>query len=588
MNRPYTVPRRTFLAATLTTMTAAAAGCGFSGNTGDDSANKSGTRQAGARTGTLRVSMLPVATIDPAISGGSSTGNIIQTALWEGLVVLDADDATAVQPGVAEKWDISGDRLTYTFHLRDNATWSNGDRVTAKDFEWNWRRMLTPAIAGEGLPSYNPSTGVVGAVEYMNGETKDFSTVGVKALDDSTFEIKLEQPNPTLLLSLAQYAFMPVHPATMEAAGNKWLNGKNWVSNGAYVLKDFRINDGTSLVANNHYWDSASYHIAGIDVKFNDGGTTADLLSYQTGEIDVSGRIEDDLDSVTSSDVAKELVSSAPNQIRELILLNSENTALNDVRIRKALSMAVDRQALANLAKPCIPGNSMIPAMIKDSDKIPGVKFDVDAAKALLAQAGHPGGEGLPTIMLMDYQSSPWVEAISEMWQKNLGVGVKYDNIERGLFGERRTSLMPADYVGFYALNTAVTPPMTFAALQRILPTAAASVGGLNVMPPAAAKKYLAMVKAGTGSEKLAAFLDQNRLPEAQAAVDLAKKAVAETDETAQSQLLIQMCTAWNDSYTDIPLLWGGYNLLVKPYVKNLRLWPFGSVFSTRGASIQK
>jgi ABC-type oligopeptide transport system substrate-binding subunit len=591
MNHVQPIGRRTFLAASLAAVGAAATACGFSssGESSSGNSDQGGSDGAPAPGGTLRMAMLPVAEIDPAIAGGASNGQIIMTGLWEGLVVLDADDPSNVLPGVAESWDVSGDLLTYTFHLRADARWSNGDAVTAQDLEWNWKRILTPGIAGEGAPSYNQANmRVAGAGDYMNGTTEDFADVGATALDEATFEITLEVPNATLLLHLAHYQFLPLHPPTVEELGDDaWLDPENWVGNGAYVLDSFRVNHSAVLLPNEHYWDAENYHLDRWEITFNDGGTTADLLSYQSNEIDVTGRIEDDLEAVTTSNVAGELMSAPPNQMRQLIILNSRNTVLNDVRIREALSIAIDRVALGEIAKPAVPGNSMVPDVIEGSERIPGVEFDVDRALSLLDEAGYPEGDGLPTITLMDYQSSPWVEAIGQMWRDNLGVDVSIDNIERGLFIERIEELMPENYVGFYALNTSVSPPVLEAAAQRILPAPSARIGGINLVPPDVAEEFLAAVSGGAPPDEFLAILDGNRYPECENAVDLAKQALAETDPDKQFELLVECAIARDQSFVEIPVLWGGYNLLVKPNVKNLKLWPFTSVLTTKGVFIE-
>ena len=590
MNHARPIRRRTFLAATLAGAAAVSTGCGFSGDQNDSDTDDGGADgEQPSSGGTLRVSMIPVADLDPAIGSGSSNGQIIMAALWEGLVVLDAEDPSNVLPGVAESWEVSDDQLTYTFHLRDDAKWSNGDPVTAQDLLWNWQRILTPGIAGENTPSYNQANMlVVGAGDYMNGATTNFDDVGVSAPDDATFEITLEAPNSTLLLRLAHAEFLPLHPPTIEKLGDQWLTGETWVSNGAYVLDSYRVNQGATLRRNDHYWDAENYHLDGIDVTFNAGGTTADLLSYQSDEIDVSGRIEDDLEAVTTSDVSDDLVTAPPNQIRQLIMLSSTNTVLHDVRIREALSSAIDREALGEISRPAVAGNSMVPESIQGSDQVPGIEYDVEHARSLLSEAGFPDGQGLPTIVLMDYQSSPWVEAIGQMWRDALGIEVTIDNIERGLFLERIEQLMPDDYVGFYALNTSVSPPALESAAQRILPAASARLGGINLAPPDVSQEFLDAVDAGAPPSEYLAVLDGRRVPECEHAIDLARRALAEADPDKRFALLVECAVARDQAFVELPVLWGGYNLLVKPHVKNLKLWPFTSVFSTKGVRLER
>lgn len=579
------IRRRTFLAATLATAAGTVAACGF--NDSDDGGDDGGSN-GDASGGTLRQSIVPLAHIDPAIAGNASNGQIIMAGLWEGLVVHDPDDPFDVLPGVAEEWEVSDDLLTHTFHLRDNAKWSNGDPVTAQDFEWNWKRLLTPGIAGEETSSYNHSVmRVAGALEYASGKTKDFSTVGVKAVDDATVELTIEVPNEDFLIELANYQCLPLHPATVEKLGDhEWLDPKDWVSNGAYILDDFRINQGAVLVPNDEYWDKDSYHIDRWEITFNDGGTTSDLLAFQEDEIDITYRIEDDLEAVTTSDVSDELVTSPMNQIRQLVLLNSKDTTLQDVRVRQALAMAIDRTTLAEVGKPAEPGNSMIPDLIDTDDQIPGVEYNVNGARALLSKAGFTDGKGMPTITLLDYQSSPWVEAIAQMWQDNLAIKVTVDNVERGLFLEKRLELQPKDYTGFYAINTSA--PSLQTAAQRIIPSAAtAGIFGLNLVPPAVAPSVLAAVEDGD-LEKVNKILDANRDKAAQKAIDLAREAITITDPDAKQAKLVECAIARDEAFCEIPVLWGGYNLLVKSKVKNLQLMPFGSVMTTKEVTIEE
>ncbi|WP_162606420.1 peptide ABC transporter substrate-binding protein [Jiangella asiatica] len=491
-------------------------------------------------------------------------------------------------PGVAAEWEISDDLLTFTFHLRRNAKWSNGDPVTAHDFEWNWKRLLTPGTSGEQAPSYNHSVmRVVGAESYLGGETDDFSTVGVKAHDDTTLEITLEAPNENFLIELANFQCLPLHPATMEEVGGQgWLDPDVWVSNGAYVLGDFRINQGAVLLPNDQYWDKDSYHLSRWEILFNDGGTTADLLSYENDDIDITGRIEDDLEAVTTSDVGDELVTSPMNQIRQLVVMNSRDTRLNDVRVRKALALAIDREAVAEVGRPGEPGTSMIPDSVPGGEQVPGVEYDVDAARSLLADAGYPDGDGMPTITVLDYQSSPWVEATAQMWRDNLGIDVTIDNVERGLYMEKRHELHPEGYSGFYAINVSVSSLQI--AAQRIVPSAAtAGIVGLNLVPPDVAQEVLNAEAAGAPVQQILDVLDANRYPAAQRAIELAREALALTDPQAKEAKLVECAIARDEAFGEIPVLWGGYNLLVKPRVKNLELWPFGSVLSTKGVTIE-
>lgn len=578
------VGRRTFLAATLAAAAAGATGCGFGDDEGGSEPGDDGSPQGDV---TLRQSMLPVTHLDPAVNANSSFGQIMMVGLWEGLVTQNVDDSLDVAPGVAESWDISEDMLTYTFHLRANAKWSNGDPVTAQDFLWNWQRILTPGVAGEASPSYaHPRVGVAGALAYMNGETDDFSTVGVTAVDEATFEITLEWPNPDFLLRFAGFWSLPLHPATVEELGDAWLDPANWVSNGAFVLDDFRVNDGAVLLPNEEYWDKDSYHIDRWEVTFNDGGTTSDLLAYQDNTVDITGRIEEDIEAVTTSDVGDELIVSPNTQVRKLVVMNSRNPTLHDIRVRQALSMAIDREALGEVARPAVPGNSLLPDDVEGGDQVPGVEFDVEGARALLESAGYPGGEGMPTIQLLDFQNSSWVEVIAQMWSDNLGVNATPDIVEIGIYGERYRELHAEDYTGFFVTNSAVSPPTLLFSAQS---TAVAwNIYGFNLVPADVAEEFKAAEADGATPPELLAILDGKRYPEAHEAIDLADAGLAETDPDAQTDLFVQGAIARDNAFMEIPVLWGGYTLLVKPKVKNLKPWPYSSVFTLKDVTIEE
>ena len=186
----------------------------------------------------------------PALSTAQATGRVLYTLL-EGLTSYDAQGKA--QPAVAERWDISPDGRTYTFHLRNNAIWSNGDRVTAHDFVFSWRRTLLPETASEyAYQLYY----IRGAKAFNEGEIKDFDEVGVRALDDFTLEVTLENPTPFFLDLCAFATLLPVHRATVEKYSDWSSNAEHHVGNGAFTLKEWRLFDRVRLVKNPRYWNA--------------------------------------------------------------------------------------------------------------------------------------------------------------------------------------------------------------------------------------------------------------------------------------------------------------------------------------------
>ncbi|HSZ80487.1 MAG TPA: peptide ABC transporter substrate-binding protein, partial [Chthoniobacterales bacterium] len=174
--------------------------------------------------------------IDPAVVTGQLEGRICY-AIFEGL--LHFDRFGKPQPGIAESWDLSSDGKTYTFHLRANAKWSNGDPVTANDFVQSWRRVLLPETASEyAYLLYH----IKNAQPFNEGTLKEFGQVGIKAIDDRTFRVELEAPVPYFLDLCAFATLLPVHLATVEKYGDDWIKPDKLVNNGPFLLKEWRLN----------------------------------------------------------------------------------------------------------------------------------------------------------------------------------------------------------------------------------------------------------------------------------------------------------------------------------------------------------
>lgn len=616
------VPRRTFLSVALASAAAAAlTSCGFSGNdepttstpaqgttaggagsggvaasSAAGSASGSGATTASsapaAAGGTLRQAMLPIPHLDPALTGSiSAQGNLLQTGLMEGLVVRDPDDGNKVLPGVAEKWEVSDDGLSYTFHLRANAQWTNGDPVTADDFVWNWQRLLSPATVKDSQYKSSANAqvkGVKGAAAFFGGKTEDFSTVGVTAKDKSTLEITLEAPDPLFLPTLAEWRTLPLNPKSVQAHPKDWFEPANWVGNGAFVLSEWRANSGCTLQRNEKYWDVGSYSIDTWKVNFNDGGDTAQMVAYQADEIDTFMVQGDPAAILTDPDLAKQLQSGTPSQFKCLVLMASKNPVLENIKVRQALSLAIDRDAIAQVAAPDQPGGSLVPSGVVGYDQVPTTKFDPDQAKQLLADAGYPGGKGIPTINLLVYAPTPFLEAIGGMWQEHLGIKSSIDLVEVGVYGTKRVAVAPEDYVGFSFGYFGLTPPTMYKAVTW-------GIQGLGpfAMPSAAAAEFQQVsadkdMKPADQVAKLDEIQQKNWFPEFKNYIDLVNQATAAAaDPDKVQELSIQAAVAREQSYIALPVLWAGYSFMVKPTVHNLKITSFpDQVFTLKGVTV--
>lgn len=399
-----------------------------------------------------------VSDLDPQLAANIAEGDIA-SALFEGLVVEDPVDLHPV-PGVAESWECSPDQLTYLFHLRAGAKWSNGTSVTAQDFVASWQRILTPSL---GAPNADLLNLIQGAEAFHKGLTKEFSSVGVTALDTRTLQVRLEHPAPYFLSLLTNPAWVPVPLAVITAAGspdehgNSWTRPETFVGNGAFTLKSWQPNRRIIVERSPTYWDTTSVRLAAIYFYPIDS-SDAEERAFRSGQLHVTyvlpfGKVE------TYRRDAPQFLRTDPYLNTYFFRLNLRRPPFGDERVRRALSLAVDRDAIVDkilrggqraataITPPGLPGYAP-PA---------GPGFDFKAARRLLAEAGFPGGKGLPPIELL-YNTSEnhrtLAEAVQEMWRRELGVEVRLVNQEfKVVLSERRAGnyqVLLSDWVGDY------------------------------------------------------------------------------------------------------------------------------------------
>jgi oligopeptide transport system substrate-binding protein len=332
--------------------------------------------------------------IDPAVVTGQLEGRICY-ALFEGL--LHFDRFGKPQPGIAESWDLSSDGKIYTFHLRANAKWSNGDPVTANDFVRSWKRVLLPETASEyAYLLYH----IKNAQLFNEGTLKDFGSVGIVAIDDRTFRVELETP-VLYFLDLCSFAtLLPVHLPTVEKYGDDWIKPDKLVNNGPFLLKEWRLNYRMRLTKNPLYWDAAHVALQTIDALPIDNSVTA----YDFYASNVADLILDK--GLTPPSLIPELRTrpdfhAAPFLGSYFIRFNVTRKPLDDVRVRQAFSMAIDRdrivEKITQAGEP--PAYSFTPPGTEGGYQPPRMfGRNVEKARQLLADAGYPGGKGFPTV----------------------------------------------------------------------------------------------------------------------------------------------------------------------------------------------
>lgn len=374
--------------------------------------------------------------LDPHLTTGSPDRNII-LALFEGLVGLDSKTLKP-KPGVAESWTISEDNKTYTFKFREDAKWSNGDPVTAEDFIYSWRRALTPTLPN--LYAYLMYY-IVNAEAYHKGEITDFAQVGIKANGPYELEVQLKNPTPFFLQMLDHHSFYPVHQQTIEKHGtiddalSKWTLPENFVGNGAFTLTNWEINKVIEVKKNPHYWGAQDVALNAIHF-FPIVDQQGEVRAFRSGQVHLTYSPQMAIEKIAYfRENQPEVLRIVPTYSSYFYYINTNKKPLDDPRVRRALAMAIDRQLIVDkvtkggetIAHSIVPPD---PAGYKPEQYF---KYDVEAAKALLAEAGYPNGEGFPTFEIL-YNTldnhRKVALAIQQMLKQNLNIDVQLVNKE--------------------------------------------------------------------------------------------------------------------------------------------------------------
>jgi oligopeptide transport system substrate-binding protein len=370
--------------------------------------------------------------LDPHLVTDTSYYTVL-SSLLEGLVSEDPVDLHPV-PGVAERWDVSPDGITYTFHLRQDARWSNGDPVTSQDFVSSWRRILTPELAATAASQLYL---IQGAEAYNRGDT-DFSQVGLVAADPRTLKVTLEHPAPWFLSVLSSPAWMPVPLATIAKSGpvnrrgNPWASPGTWVGNGPFVLKSWSHGQEIVVTRSPTYWDAPQVRLREIHFYSFDS-LDSEERSFRSGQLHVTEAIPPDRIDAYRSD-SPGLLRIDPLLGTYFVRFNVRRPALGDARVRLALALAIDRDQIAKkvLRGGQEPAVSFVPSGM-DNSPSPVQVTDVARAVQLLEASGHAQGAGLPGIELMYNNAGNHrevAEAIQEMWRRDLGIQVTLLNEE--------------------------------------------------------------------------------------------------------------------------------------------------------------
>jgi oligopeptide transport system substrate-binding protein len=385
------------------------------------------------------------ADLDPQIVTAYTDQNIL-LALFEGLTAVDEGTSRPVA-AAAESWEPSADGLTWTFHLREGLKWSNGEALTADDFVQSWRRMLSPSLASEYAYLLYP---IRGARAFTEGKAADAAGVGVSAPDPRTVRIELERPTPYLPVLVALPPWYPVNPrvlarfGAMERRGTAWTRPGSLVGNGPFALQEWQPNSRIVVRRSAYYWNASAVTLREIDF-FPTESPDAEERDFRAGQVHVTYALP----------VAKIAAyrRDEPDRLRVdpflqtfFLRFNVGRPPFDDPRVRRALSLAIDRDAIAlRVLSGAYPAaHSFTPPDCGGYTARARVDRDIALAQRLLAEAGHPGGRGIAPFEVQlrnDEVQTPVMEAIQAMWETQLGIHATLGPLEQKTWLQNQQTL---------------------------------------------------------------------------------------------------------------------------------------------------
>ncbi len=458
MRRPSTPVRLTLLLLTATVAATLGLSCGKSDSSADSSAGAGGSAKD-ADTLTF-INRGELGTLDPKDMSWMQDIRIAY-GLWEGLYRIDPATIKPI-PGAAEKVDVSADKKTYTFHLRTGAKWSNGDPVTAGDFAFAWKRMLTPP-AGQYTYLLFYIKGAKGYLDALPKDPKsaDWSKVGIKVKDDQTLVVTLKNPTPFFPDVLAFPAAFPLNQKSMAAFARtdettgivtydaSFAKPPALVGNGPYVLADWRVRVGQTLVKNPNYWDAAHTRTNTIRSLSVEDPLLA-FQQYESGQVDWLADLGgDQAASMRAQDRKDAHIFPALGTYYYVFnckptLPDGQKNPFADKRVRQAFAMAVKKQPIVdNITRLGEPVRDyLVPPDFPGYPKAKGIDFNLDKARQLLADAGYPGGAGFPQVNLLynteEKNHGDIAQYLSKLWGDELGVKLGLEGVEINQFRQRR------------------------------------------------------------------------------------------------------------------------------------------------------
>jgi oligopeptide transport system substrate-binding protein len=393
----------------------------------DTQASRSG---GGARVaGELRMPGGDPLTLDPALTADTDSATYV-VEIFSGLVQLDKN--LKVIPDIAREWTVSDDGKTYTFKLRDDATFQNsGRKVTAQDFKWSMERAANPATNSPVAETYLGD--IVGAKDMITGKAREIS--GLRVVDDATLQITLTDPVPFFVQKLTYPTAYVVDREQVERDPRQWSSRPN--GTGPFKLQEWRAGERVVLVPNERYYGEPKPKLS--KVTFNLAGGSV-LTQYENGEVDVAGVGVNDIERIrdTSERLNKEFTET-PDLSISYIAFNTQKAPFDDPKVRQAFAMAIDKKRITDviLKNIILPADQILPPGMPGHNKNEkGLEFNAQRARQLLQESRYQGR--LPRVVMTlsgtGTNLGPVTEAWLEMWKQNLGVDVEVEQVETATF----------------------------------------------------------------------------------------------------------------------------------------------------------
>ncbi|OFS09496.1 ABC transporter substrate-binding protein [Hafnia sp. HMSC23F03] len=397
-----------------------------------------------------------LASLDPAKVVGLPEAQVARD-LFEGLVNQGADGKP--EPGVAQSWQ-TADNKRYVFKLRENAKWSNGEPVTAYDFVYSWQRLVDPKTLSP-FAWFAQMAGIANADEIISGKVP-VQKLGVTAPDSHTLVVQLNKPVPFFVNLLANFSLFPVPQKTIEKYGNDWTKPENVVGNGAFAMQERVVNEKIVLKPNPYYWDHKNTVLTKVTfIPINQ--ESAATKRYLADDIDITESFPKNMYKKLMKDIPDQVYT--PDQLGTYYYaFNTQKAPLNDVRVRRALSYAIDRQIIAEkvLGTGEKPAYHFTPDVTAGFEPVPLAMQKMTQAernkqaKAWLKEAGY--GPKKPLKLTLLYNTSENHQkiaiAVASMWKKSLGAQVKLTNQEWKTYIDSRNTgkfdVVRASWVGDY------------------------------------------------------------------------------------------------------------------------------------------